>query len=146
MAETMQNFKTHAMASQFPRIYSSIPMPDPKHLAVHLMARVIPEMDKRGECAFAWHFAGNDVCSYTPQEYESEIARYKDLKLKCDKGDTKWYYEFKNKEGKMRRCEMETSIWYNPNGNHSVSPTAMVFAQFMGAGIHIVKCSFSDVA
>lgn len=145
MVSTMSDFKKSVMEGSFPTIHSSKPMPDLRSLGVYLMARVIPKMEELGEMAFAWHWAGNDVCAYTHNDYSTETGSYKKLhKMKCCKGDTVWNYDYTFK-GKKRRCIMETEIWYKPDTDHNVSPIAMVFGQFMSPGFHFVKCRWESL-
>jgi len=140
----MNDFKQHVMKLSPPRIFSEYPMPDIKHLGIHLLAKVIPKMDDQGDVAFAWLWRLNDVGLYNQKEYETETTMYqKEHKLKKDEGDTTWCYEYK-KGDKKRRCVMTTEIWYNPKENHRTSPIALLFNQYLAAGLHITKCRFED--
>ena len=120
---------------------------DPRQLGVYLLARVIPAMDANGDVAFAWAWAKNDVCVYNQAEYDGETKMYRTRhKMKKTDGDTTWYYEFKNKDGKKRKAVITTEIWYKENENHNTSPIALLLGQFFGAGLHICKVKFEDVA
>ena len=144
-ANGYSDFKKRVLSDNFPTIYTNTKMPDPKHLGVYLMTKVIPVMDERNEYAFGWFWAREDVGVYSKEEYTTETNMYKTThKMKCAPGDTTWYYDYKVGD-KKRRCIMTTEIWYKPRANHNVSPIAILFAQFMGAGLHIVKCKFEDV-
>lgn len=140
----MNDFKQHILTLEPPRIYSPTPMPDLKHLGIHLLAKVIPTMDTNGDIAFGWLWRMNQVGVYNKNEYETETTMYKDkLKMKKDDGDTIWFYEFK-KGDKKRRCVMTTEIWYMKNEQHNTSPIAILFNQYLAAGLHITKCRFED--
>ena len=120
---------------------------DPRSVGVHLLAKVIPSMDGTDEMAFVWHWSGNDICVYTQAEYNSETRSYRNThKMKKEDGDTIWFYEFKNREGKMRKALMTTEIWYKEGADHATSPIAMLMGQLLAAGLHIVKVKFEDVA
>jgi len=139
----MENFKDAVMGFST-RIYSQGGLPDPKHLGIHLLTGVIPQMEAGGDVAFAWGWKPKDVLVYNPQEYETETKMYKDkFKMKCDLGDTTWFYDYTSK-GKKRRAILTTEIWYDPKGKHGTSPIAYLFRQFLAAGLHITKVRFED--
>tara|TARA_R110000868_G_C10861391_1_gene761546 strand:- start:1034 stop:1486 length:453 start_codon:yes stop_codon:yes gene_type:complete len=139
---TMQNFKEAVMTFST-RIYSQGDLPNPQKLGIALLAKVIPAMEANGDVAFAWGWGPKDVLLYNQQEYETETATYVSLhKMKCDKGDTTWFHDYTSK-GKKRRAILTTEIWYT-KGQHSVSPIAYLFRQFMAAGLHITKVRFED--
>ena len=145
----MSDLKKHFLEAEMPRIFTNGPAAgiNYKVLGITILAKLIPEMDKNNEVAFAYHYAMKDLCAYSAADYNSETSNYKKThKMKCDKGDTVWFYEFKNKDGKKRRCILETEIWYKPNAEHSVSPIAILFSQFFANGLHITKCRFEDAA
>ncbi len=138
------DLKKHVLAGKFPTVFTSKPMPDPKTLGVILLSRLIPAMEDMGEFAFAWHWAANDIVSYTKSDYDNETGSYKNVhKMECSKGETVWHYDYTFK-GKKRRCILETEIWFKPGKEHNVSPMAMLFCQFMGNGLHITKCRWED--
>ena len=139
----MENFKTAVMDFNT-SIYSQRELPDPKHLGMSLLTKVIPQMEAQGDVAFAWGWKPKDVLLYNKQEYETETNRYKDhFKMKCDNGDKVWFYDYTYKD-KKRRAILTTEIWYDPKGQHSVSPIAFLFRQFLAAGLHITKVRFED--
>ena len=141
----MKDLKQHILNVSPPRIYSNYPMPDLKSLGVHLLAKVIPAMDKNGDVAFAWFWRMNQMGVYNQQEYDTETTMYqKEHKMLKDNGDTTWCYEFK-KGDKKRRCVMTTEIWYKKDEEHRTSPIALLLNQYFAAGLHIVKCRFEDV-
>ena len=134
--DAVLNFKT--------RIFTNAPLPDPRHLGVYLLTKVIPQMDANGEHSFAWIWAAKDVGVYNQQEYETETEMYrKKHKMRKADGDTTWFYDYTLK-GKKRRCVMTTEIWYKEGKEHNVSPIAYLFGQFMANGFHITKCRFED--
>lgn len=119
---------------------------DPRSIGIFILTQVIPRMDVNNDIAFFWHWKLGDVGVYNQKEYDAETALYKTQhKMVKDAGDTTWFYDFKNKEGKMRRCIITTEIWYKKNGNHNVSPIAYLFGQMFGNGLHISKCRFEDI-
>jgi len=139
----MENFK-EAVMSFNTRIYSQGNLPDPKHLGLCLLTRVIPQMEAGGDVAFAWGWVPKDVVVYNPEEYKTETKMYQDkFKMKCDKGDTTWFYDYTYKD-KKRRAILTTEIWYDPKGNHGTSPIAYLFRQYLAAGLHITKVRFED--
>ena len=144
-ATATSDLKEHILKGSFPRIFSSTPMPDPKHLGVYLLTKVIPVMEGNGEFAFVWHWANKDVAVYSEAEYTAETGNYKSRhKMECSAGDTVWHYDYTFK-GKKRRCIITTEIWYKPDTDHAVSPIALIFGQFMGNGLHFAKCRWEDV-
>ena len=117
---------------------------DPRSVGIHLLTKVIPYMDGNGDMAFAWAWAKHDVCMYNQAEYDEETTTYrKKHKMKKHDGDTTWFYEFK-KDGKKRKAIMTTEIWFKEDGHHNTSPIALLFGQFLGAGLHITKVKFED--
>ena len=143
MSVAPSDFKARALG-KLPTIYTNGKLPDLKQLAIYLLARVIPEMDRDGDHAFAWLWAKEDICVYNADEYATETGMYKTKhKMKMDKGDTTWFYDYTLK-GKKRRCVMTTEIWYKPNASHNLSPIAIIFGQMFANGLHIVKCEFKD--
>jgi len=132
--EAVLNFKTV--------IHSSQPMPDPKHLGLHVMTQLIPKMEATGDVAFAWHWKGNDVCVYNPAEYAEETGMYRKKGLKMDKGDTTWFYDYTYK-GNKRRCILTTEIWYNNTERFRTSPFAFLFRQYMAEGLTSPRCALS---
>lgn len=143
----MSDLKKHFLEAEMPRIYTNGPASgiNFKVLAITILAKLIPEMDKRNEVAFAFHYAMRDLAAYSAADYAAETNNYKKThKMKKDDGDTTWVYEFKNKDGKKRRCILTTEIWYKPGAEHSVSPIAYLFGQFFANGLHITKCRFED--
>lgn len=139
----MQDFKTAVMDFNT-RIYSQAGLPDPKHLGLMLLTKCIPQMEERGDMAFAWGWKPKDVLLYNQQEYMTEMTMYRDkFKMKCDKGDTTWFYDYTSK-GKKRRAILTTEIWYNPNEQHNTSPIAYLFRQYLASGLHITKVKFED--
>lgn len=136
LKEQVINFKTQCFGA----------VADPRSLGVYLLAKVIPAMDGNGDVAFAWAWAKKDVCVYNQAEYDGETAMYRNRhKMKKTDGDTTWFYEFKNKDGKMRKALITTEIWFKENENHNTSPIALLLGQFFGAGLHIAKVKFEDV-
>jgi hypothetical protein len=132
------DFKTH--------IFCERSFPPPREIGISLLTKIIPMMDYKNDFAFAWHWKANDVCLYSKAEYEKETEYYITThKMKRNKGDTVYHYDF-IANGKKRRCILMTEIWYVPDEDHNISPIAYLFGQFMGCGLHITKCSFSDVA
>ena len=140
MTSSMSNFK-EAVLNFKTVIHSSQPMPDPKHLGLHVMTQLIPKMEATGDVAFAWHWKGNDVCVYNPAEYAEETGMYRKKGLKMDKGDTTWFYDYTYK-GNKRRCILTTEIWYNNTERFRTSPFAFLFRQYMAEGLHITKVRF----
>jgi hypothetical protein len=140
----MNDFKKNVMDFNM-TIYTPVRIPDPKHLGIFMMTRVIPRMKEDGDVAFAWHWARSDSCVYNAKELAMETAMYKKKGLKCDKGDSTWFYEWTAKNGKKHRCLMNTEIWYKEGEEHYTSPFAYLFNQIMGAGLHITRCRFEDV-
>jgi hypothetical protein len=140
----MNDFKQNVMDFKM-NIYTNGPFPDPKHLGIHMMTRVIPRMKEEGDVAFAWHWRNNDACVYNAKELAKETAMYKKKGLKCSKGDSTWFYEWTSRDGKKHRCLMDTEIWYKEDEDFRTSPFAYLFNQFMGAGLHITKCRFEDI-
>ena len=136
----MKDFKQNVMDFKT-NIYTNGPIHDPKRLGIHMMTRVIPRMMEDGDVAFAWHWRANDACVYNAKELEMETTNYKERGLKCDKGNTTWFYDWKS-QGKMYRCLMNTEIWYLEDEHHRTSPFAYLFNQFMGAGLHITRVRF----
>jgi hypothetical protein len=137
LKEQVMNFKTKCFGA----------VADPRHLGVHILTKVIPSMDINGDVAFAWLWAKNDLGVYNQKEYDGETKMYVEThKMKKTNGDTEWVYEFKNKDGKMRKATITTEIWYKEGEDHRTSPVAMLLNQFFGAGLHIAKVKFSDVA
>ena len=136
LKEQVINYKT--------KIFGACPA-DPRSVGVYLLTKVIPAMDGNGDVAFAWAWAKNDVCVYNQAEYDGETTMYrtKQKMVKTD-GDTTWFYEFKNKDGKKRKALITTEIWFKKNGNHNTSPIALLLGQFFGAGLHIAKVKFED--
>ena len=136
LKEQVLNFKT--------KIHGYCPA-DPRHLGVYLLTKVIPMMDGTGDVAFAWAWAKNDVGVYNQSEYDGETKMYrKQHKMKKTDGDTTWFYEFKNKDGKKRRALITTEIWFKEDADHNTSPIAILLGQFFGAGLHISKVKFED--
>jgi len=118
---------------------------DPRHLGIHILTKPIPAMDVNGDMAFAWLWARNDLGVYNQAEYDGETKMYRTThKMKKDNGDTEWFYEFKNRDGKKRKATITTEIWYKPGEDHRTSPVATLLGQFMGAGLHIAKVRFED--
>jgi len=136
----MSDFK-QAVLSFKTVIHSSQPMPDPKHLGLHVMTQLIPKMEATGDVAFAWHWKGNDAVVYNPAEYAEETGNYRKKGLKMDKGDTTWFYDYTFK-GNKRRCILTTEIWYNNKERFRISPFAFLFRQYMAEGLHITKVRF----
>jgi len=133
LKEQVLNFKTQCFGA----------VTDPRSLGVFILAKVIPDMDRTGDVAFCWGWRVNDVCVYNQSEYNTETATYrKTHKMKKSTGDTTWFYEFKNKDGVMRKALMTTEIWYKEGEDHNTSPIALLMGQFFGAGLHIVKVKF----
>jgi hypothetical protein len=119
---------------------------DPRSIGIFILTKVIPMMDAQNDIAFFWHWARSDVGVYNQKEYDEETGRYKKQhKMVKDDGDATWFYDFKNKDGKMRRCIITTEIWYKKGADHNVSPIAYLFGQMFGNGFHIAKCRFEDV-
>jgi hypothetical protein len=137
LKEQVMNFKTRCYGAEA----------DPRHLGVFLLTKVIPTMDGDGDVAFAWAWAKKDVCVYSQKEYDGETAMYqKKHKMTKTDGDTTWFYEFKNKNGKKRKAVMTTEIWFKEDADFATSPIALLLGQFFGAGLHIVKVKFEDAA
>jgi hypothetical protein len=144
-----RDFKKHALESEFPKFFiagaEEMP-PDLRRMGVFIMTRVIPSMDALGDVAFAWHFAGKDISVYNQNEYTMETTNYRrKFNMVVNKGDTTWFFDFKNKDGKQRRCIMTTEIWFKKDEDFATSPIALLFGQMFGAGLHITKCRFEDV-
>jgi hypothetical protein len=136
LKEQVINFKTKCFGATA----------DPRSIGVYLLAKVIPAMDVNGDMAFIWAWAKEDIGVYNQAEYDCETAMYRNRhKMKKTDGDTTWFYEFKNKDGKMRKALITTEIWFKENGNHNTSPVALLLGQFFGAGLHIAKVKFEDV-
>lgn len=146
VAVEMMDFKKNVLEGDFPVMYVPYRLPEPKHFGLFLMTKVIPTMEEKGEVAFYWHWDCSDVSCATKAAYERETKRYKDeLKMKCEQGNSTWFYDYKRKDGKKRRCVIETEIWYIPDANHRLSPCAVVFNQMFGNGYHFAKCRWEDV-
>lgn len=144
----MRDFKKHIVDYKQPRFFvadaSQLP-PDLRHMGIFLLTKVIPQMDAEGDMAFYWAWAAKDIGVYNQSEYDEETRRYKkEHKMKMSKGDTTYFYEFKNKDGKMRRCILTTEIWFKEDEHHRLSPVAMLMGQMFGNGLHITKCRFED--
>ena len=140
----MMDFKKNVMNYKI-NIYTNVDIPDPKHLGIYMMTKVIPKMEDLGDVAFAWHWASKSPCTYNAQELEMETNNYKKMGCKCDKGDSTWFYEWKSKDGKKHRCLMNTEIWYLEDKDHETSPFAFLFNQIMGSGLHITRVRFEEV-
>jgi hypothetical protein len=144
------DFKKHVLEYESPKFFiagaEDMPPTNLRHMGVFIMTRVIPSMDAHGDVAFAWHFAGKDITVYNQNEYTMETTTYrKKYKMVVNKGDTTWFFDFKNKDGKQRRCIMTTEIWFKKDEDFATSPIALLFGQMFGAGLHITKCRFEDV-
>lgn len=136
LKEQVLNFKTMCFGAAA----------DPRHLGIHILTKVIPVMERDNEVAFAWGWAKNDVVVYNQNEYDTETTMYRrQHKMKKTDGDTTWFYEFKNKDGKKKKAIITTEIWFKENEQHNTSPIALLLGQFFGAGLHIAKVKFEDV-
>ena len=116
--------------------------PEPFTLGLFLMTKISPQMESKGETRFAWDFRGWDVVAQTDGHWRATKTQLK--KLTCEKGDTVYHYDFKSGD-KMRRATLRTEIWYDPETDMPLSPTALLFGQWMGHGYHFVTVEFSDV-
>ena len=132
------NFKRVALGHQ-PMVFSPEPMPDLKHLAVFVMTKVIPEIEKRGEVGFMWN--GNDVNAYDTKNQTKIRDTFAKQKWKCDDGEGEMWYEFK-KNGKTITCWMKSEIWYDPKQDMPLSPFAVLMRQLFANGIFLVNCRF----
>jgi hypothetical protein len=138
-----KNLKTHIKNLSPPRLFTSYPLPDIKHLAIHLLG-MIPKMEETGDVALQWLWKPKDIGVYSKAEYEAEAARYRDThKMKVSVGDTVWHYDYTHK-GRKRRCLIRTEIWYKEDEDMMTSPFAIIFGQMMGAGLHFTKMEWVD--
>ena len=139
--EMAMNFNTE--------IHTSTPMADPRTLGVMVMTHVIPDMWRNGETIFwsCYTDQGTQVRSGSEGDLTGMLQalrqRYKAMRM--DRGDQSWFYDFKA-DGKTIRCIMTTEIHYSPRANMGLCATAILFKQFFGHGLHIVRCAFSEVA
>ena len=140
--KTRSDFKKAVLDFQM-MCFTADPMPDPKQLGVFLLTRIIPAMDGSDGFYFFWN--GKDIVCQSQEDYDKSIALadFKRTFPKKTLGDTEWEYVFTSK-GKKRRCVMTTEIHFHPKKRQPLSPTALLFGQMFGNGLHITKCRFED--
>jgi len=144
--DDMCDFKQYVLDFQAPIIWGNNASPvDSRVLGIRLLTKVIPQCDTDNEVAIMYDEGRDAFLTTNAEKYKKQCAQWRKMGHKKNDGDSTFYYDFKNKEGVMRRCLINTEIWYDEDDDdETLSATAILFAQFFGYGTHVIKVSFAN--
>jgi hypothetical protein len=140
----MLDFKSEVLNGKRPVLLSAGGrMPDPREAGVILMTRTLPMMDEKGFVVFAYGQTKETPITLTSEQWEKGKAGGL-AKMRCDEGDTEWFYDFVRKDGTKRRVVMRSVIYYDPDVPMPLSPYAVLFRQYLASGCYFVRCRFEN--